>query len=268
MTDPIQHSLSGSGGNLVFWVWANETPTFVALIAHGYAEHARRYDHVAERLVSAGAVVYAPDHTGHGLSEGERALVENGEGMTADLHLVAEIAKGAHPDLPVALIGHSMGGLIATRYAQTHGSELDALVLSGPVIGGNPEIQGLLALDPIPEVPIDVAVLSRDPAVGAAYTADPLVYSGPFKRETLESLFAAMDRVDEGPGFGELPTLWIHGSDDGLAPIQYTRKAMEHLRGSRTEEKVYEGARHEIFNETNQDEVLDDTVEFLHRALS
>ena len=251
----------------MFFEWPNEAPSFIALIAHGYAEHARRYDHVAERLVGEGATVYAPDHMGHGLSEGERALVQNGEGMTADLHLVAEIARGAHPELPVALIGHSMGGLISTRYAQMHEGELDALILSGPVIGGNPEIQGLLALDPIPEVPIDPAVLSRDPAVGAAYTADPLVYSGPFRRETLESLFAAMDRVGAGPGFGDLPTLWIHGSDDALAPIDYTRKAMDRLRGPRTEEKVYEGARHEIFNETNRHEVLDDTVEFLRRTL-
>jgi len=267
MPEPAQHSLSGSGGDLVFWEWANPGARFVALIAHGYAEHARRYDHVAERLVDEGAVVYAPDHMGHGHSEGERALVQHGEGMTADLNLVAEIARGAHPGLPVALVGHSMGGLIATRYAQTHEGQLDALVLSGPVIGGNPEIQGLLALDPIPEVPIDPAVLSRNPEVGAAYAADPLVHSGPFRRETLESLFAAMDRVAEGPGFGELPTLWIHGSEDALAPIEHTRAAIERLRGPRTEEKVYPEARHEVFNETNSEEVLDDTVEFLRRAL-
>ena len=61
--------------------------------------------------------------------------------------------------------------------------------------------------------------------------------------------------------------LWIHGSEDGLAPIEYTRMAIERIRGPRTEEKVYEGARHEIFNETNRDEVLDDTVEFLRRTL-
>jgi alpha-beta hydrolase superfamily lysophospholipase len=267
VTQPIQHSLSGSGGNLVFWEWNTSEARFVALIAHGYAEHARRYDHVAERLVAEGAVVYAPDHMGHGKSEGERALVAQGEALTADLHLIAEIARGAHPGLPVVLIGHSMGGLVATRYAQTHTGELAALVLSGPVIGGNPEIQALLELEQIPEVPIDPDVLSRDPEVGAAYAADPLVYSGPFQRTTLESLFAGMDRVAEGPGFGELPVLWIHGSDDALAPLEPTRAAIERMRGPRTEEKIYEGARHEIFNETNRQEVLDDAIAFIKRAL-
>ena len=268
MTEPIQHSLSGSGGELVFFEWPNEDATFIALIAHGYAEHARRYDHVAERLVAEGATVYAPDHTGHGRSEGERALVVGGEGLTADLHLVAEIAKGAHPGLPVVLIGHSMGGLIASRYVQRYPGELSALVLSGPVIGGNPEVRAILELDPIPEVPIDTSVLSRDPNVGAAYAADPLVYTGPFKRETLESLFAAMDALAEGGSFGALPVLWIHGSEDALAPLEHTREAMEHVRGSNVQEKVYEGARHEIFNETNRNEVLDDVMDFVKRALA
>ncbi len=68
--EPTEHSLSGSGGNLVFHEWPNDEAEFVALIAHGYGEHSRRYDHVADRLVAEGAVVYAPDHIGHGLSQG------------------------------------------------------------------------------------------------------------------------------------------------------------------------------------------------------
>lgn len=267
VNEPIAHSLSGSGGNLVFHEWANDAATFVALVAHGYAEHSRRYDHVAERLVAEGAVVYAPDHIGHGLSEGERALVVEGEAMTADLHLVAGIARGAHPGLPVVLVGHSMGGIVATRYAQKHPGELDALVLSGPVIGGNAAIMSLLELDPIPEVPIDPAVLSRDPETGAEYAADPLVYHGPFHRETLTMLKTAVDEVAAGGSFGDLPVLWIHGSEDALAPLEETRPAVERIRGPRTEERVYEGARHEIFNETNREEVLDDMIEFLRRAL-
>jgi len=267
MPEPVQHSLAGSGGDLVFFEWQNESATFVALVAHGYGEHSRRYDHVADRLVSEGATVFAPDHIGHGLSEGERALVEHGEQMTADLHLVAEIARGAHPGLPVVLIGHSMGGIIATRFAQGHPGELAALVLSGPVIGGNSQIMGLLELDPIPEVPIDPDILSRDPETGAKYAADPLVYHGPFHRATLEMLKESVSTIAKSDGFGELPVLWIHGSEDALAPLDETRPAVERLRGPRTEEKVYEGARHEIFNETNREEVLDDVADFLRRAL-
>jgi alpha-beta hydrolase superfamily lysophospholipase len=249
--------------------WSAAEPRSIALIAHGYGEHAGRYEHVAQRLVDdLDAAVYAPDHRGHGRTGGATGLVEDGEAITQDLHDVADAARSEHPGLPVVLIGHSMGGLIATRYAQRFGDELAALVLSGPVVGANPVFEQLLAMDPIPDVPIDPAVLSRDPAVGEAYAADELVYHGPFQRVTLEQLSAAIGRVAEGPGFGDIPTLWIHGSDDQLVPLDITRPAMEKLRGSNFRERVYEGARHEVFNETNRDEVLDDVVAFLRGVLS
>ncbi len=267
MSSPHQHAIAGAAGRIVVHHWSNKEATFVALIAHGYAEHARRYDHVAERLVREGATVYAPDHHAHGESEGEPGLVDDGEVMSADLHTVADLAREENPGLPVVLVGHSMGGLISTRFVQRYPGELSALVLSGPVIGGNPTITGLLEMDPIPEVPIDPAVLSRDPAVGERYAADPLVYSGPFKRETLQMFVKGVEDVHAGDSFGDLPVLWIHGSDDALAPVDYAREAVERLRGPNTEEKVYPEARHEIFNETNQGEVLDDTVDFVKRAL-
>jgi alpha-beta hydrolase superfamily lysophospholipase len=267
MTGPTQTEQAGREGLLIVHEWPHPQARFVALIAHGYGEHARRYDHVAERLASEGAAVYAPDHVGHGRSEGERALVADGEALTADLHAVAERARAEHPGLPVVLLGHSMGGLVAARYAQRHPGELAALVLSGPVIGGNEAITALLELDSIPEVPIDPSVLSRDPAVGDAYAADPLVYHGPFLRPTLETFRDGTAALAAGPGFGELPTLWIHGSEDMLAPLPQTREAMERLRGPATRERIYEGARHEVLNETNKDEVLDDVARFIREAL-
>jgi len=262
-----ERSFDGTSVRIAVHHWDNPSPRYVALIAHGYGEHAGRYEHVAAALVADGAVVDAPDHVGHGASGGERASVGSIEEMVDDLHALAGVAHAAHPDLPVVLIGHSMGGIVATRYAQRFGNELAALVLSGPAIGGNPGILMLAEMDPIPEIPIDPEVLSRDPAVGEAYDADPLVYHGPFRRETLQAFIAAVAAIAAGPSFGDLPTLWIHGEEDALAPLDATREAIDHLRGSRLDEKVYPGARHEIFNETNQAEVIGDVIAFLHSAL-
>jgi alpha-beta hydrolase superfamily lysophospholipase len=249
--------------------WSADDPRCIVLIAHGYGEHAGRYEHVAQRLVDdLGAAVYAPDHRGHGRTDGATGLVEDGEAITSDLHDVADAARAEHPSLAVALIGHSMGGLIATRYAQRYGSELAALVISSPAIADNAGFRQLLQMDPIPEIPIDPAVLSRDPAVGEAYAADELVYHGPFQRTTLEQLFAGVDRVASGPSFGDLPTLWIHGSDDQLVPLELTRPAIEHVRGSNFTERIYADGRHESFNEINRDAVLDDVVAFLRAALA
>lgn len=259
-------SFQGRAGTIRYRTWCADAPRFLVLLVHGYGEHAGRYSHVAERLVEAGAMVLAPDHHGHGASDGERALFDDLELLVDDLATLDRIAREAHPKLPVVLIGHSLGGLIATRYAQ-RGVELAALVLSGPFVGGNPAIRGLLALPELPEVTLDLALLSRDPKVGEAYAADELVYHGTFQRPTLEALFAAVDRVAEGPSLGGVPTLWLHGDQDGLAPLGPTRAAFERLRGSQLEERIYEGARHEVFNETNRDEVLSDLVSFLRRTV-
>ncbi len=267
MTTSTESELQGARGRVVVHEWANPDARFVALLAHGYGEHAGRYDHVARRLVTEGAAVYAPDHLGHGRSDGERAHCEDGEDFSNDLHRVAELARAEHPGLPVVLLGHSMGGMIATRYAQKHQGELDALVLSGPAIGGNPALEMLLGMDPIPDVPIDPDVLSRDTTVGRAYGDDPLVWHGPFKRSMLQAMVTAVHAVADGPSLGDVPTLWIHGEEDQLVPLAVTREAIERVRGDRFEEKVYPGARHEVFNETNKDEVLDDVVAFIHRAL-
>ena len=264
---PTDDVLSASHGEYHLHGWPNPDARYVVLLAHGLGEHARRYDHVAAALLSDGAAIYAPDHYGHGLSAGERALVEDVEVYVDDLHLVAQRAASEHPGRPVVLIGHSLGGVIATRYAQRYMDELAALVLSAPVIGGNPAFEPLLGMDPMPDVPLDPAALSRDPAVGEAYAADPLVYHGPLLRGTLEGIFAAVQTIAAGPALA-LPTLWIHGELDPLAPYDATREAVERLRTDQVQEKMYPGALHEIFNETNQDEVIADARAFINRTLA
>jgi len=268
MSRQRQTELAGIRGRIVLHEWPGERPRYTALIVHGYGEHAGRYAHVAEHLVRHGASVYAPDHLGHGRSEGERALVERLDDLIEDLHTVARTAQRDQPGRPVVLIGHSMGGLVATRYAQLHGSELAALVLSGPAIGGNPALEALLGMDPIPDLPIDPAVLSRDPAVGLAYAEDPLVFHGPFRRTTLAALFAGIRAVAAGSRLGLLPTLWLHGEEDALVPLAEVRATMNLIRGDRLESIVYPGARHEIFNETNRGEVLAAVTSFVDRVLA
>jgi alpha-beta hydrolase superfamily lysophospholipase len=263
----MRTEIDGGQGLLKLHRWANQDATHVAVIVHGLGEHAGRYNHVAQALVDAGATVYAGDHYGHGASEGEKGVVEDIELFVDDTKLVVDLAKNENPGLPIAMVGHSMGGLIATRYAQRPDHGLTALVLSAPAVGLNPELIGLLELEEFPDVPIDPSVLSRDPAVGEAYAADPLVYHGPLQKGTMVALVGSVGAVGEGPAFGGLPTLWLHGTEDFLVPIESARPVVEGVAGGSLEHKRYEGARHEVFNETNQDEVIADAVAFLARTL-
>jgi alpha-beta hydrolase superfamily lysophospholipase len=259
--------IEGRTGRVLVRVWESGEPRHIAVLSHGYGEHIGRYEHVADRLTEHGAVVYGPDHAGHGRSEGDRALVEDFSTIEEDLHAVIERAREQHPELPMVLIGHSMGGLIALAYAQRHPDELDALVLSGPAVAINPALAPLLEMDEIPDIPIDPAILSRDPEVGRRYAEDELVYHGPFKKPTLIAMASAAQSIQRSPGLGELPVLWMHGELDQLVPLDAVRPVVEGV-GGRLEVHVYPGAQHEIFNEVNKDEVLEHLTAFLDRTVA
>lgn len=268
MAEIMQSILDGQRGQIMVREWPNEQAQWLAILAHGYGEHIGRYDHVAEALRQAGAAVVGPDHRGHGMSDGEPAVIEDFEEVITDLHTVTLRALEEYGNLPVILIGHSMGGMIAARYGQRYGDELTALVLSGPMLGGRALVEQLLSMDPIPDIPLDPATLSRDLSVGEAYARDPLVWHGPFKRPMLEAMKRELDTIEAGPSYGNLPLLWIHGELDPLIPLAATRPIIEHLHGTRFEEHIYPGALHEIFNETNRGEVIADVVAFVQRMLS
>lgn len=242
-------------------------PDYVVLLCHGYGEHVGRYEWVASRLVEDGAAVYALDHVGHGESAGERVLIPAFEPVVEDFRRLQERALLDHPGAPVVLVGHSMGGMIAARYAQLYGAELACTILSGPVLGRWDALEGLLAADEIPDAPIDPDVLSRDPQVGRDYVDDPLVWHGPFKRETLEGLRSCLDTIAGGGPIG-CPVLWLHGQDDQLVPMAGSASGWPVIKGDRGQDKSYPQARHEIFNETNREEVLGDVVAFIRGQLA
>jgi alpha-beta hydrolase superfamily lysophospholipase len=247
-------------------VWPHPAPQRIVVLSHGYGEHIGRYDHVAAALVERGAVVYGPDHIGHGESDGERVLVADFDNVVADLHAVVERARAEHAGLPVVLVGHSLGGMIAIRYAQLHGEQLAGVVISAPAVGLAPVVEQWLAGPEVPSDPIDPAVLSRDPKVGEAYVADPLVWHGGWKRPTAEALLRVNEAIDAGPGFGELPVLYLHGEADGLVPMALAQPAVQRLAGSDFAEHIVPGARHEPFNELEQDETLRVVAGFAERV--
>jgi alpha-beta hydrolase superfamily lysophospholipase len=135
------------------------------------------------------------------------------------------------------------------------------------VLGRWPALEAMLAAEEIPDAPIDPATLSRNPEVGRAYVDDPLVWHGPFKRPTVEALQRCLDAVTGAGTVGDVPVLWLHGEDDQLVPLPGSREGWATFAGPRSTSKVYPGARHEIFNETNRDDVLDDVVDFVRGVL-
>ena len=257
-----QRTLHGTEGEIAYRVWPRDDPARVVILAHGYGEHIGRYEHVAAALGARGAVVAGPDHLGHGRSEGERVLVADYEHVIDDLHAVVEAVTAEHPGLPVVLVGHSMGGLIAARYAQRHGDGLAGLVLSGPVLGSWTGHRP--------------AGAGRDPrrAAGPGHAL-----ARPRGGRRLRGRRAGVARAVQAHDAGVAG----RGAGDGRRRRAAGRPA--HAVGARRggpagagrplargrgglgltnlRELVFPGARHEVFNETNQDEVIGEVADFI-----
>jgi alpha-beta hydrolase superfamily lysophospholipase len=268
-----QDRLRGARKLSIFWQsWIPEQPPgSVVVISHGASEHSDRYRHVAERLVAAGCAVYALDHRGHGRSQGPRALIDRLGNAVADLDALIVLASAEHPGLPTYLIGHSMGGAVALSYAIEHQDRLAGLILSGPLaaLEAAPAIQRLIAralsalVPRLPLFPIDASQISRDPAVVAAYEQDPLVYHGKLPVRTVAELAAAIDSFPERLPAIVVPTLIMYGTADSLCPPQGSLLINARISAPDKTLKAYEGLYHEIFNEPERQQVMDDLVAWL-----
>lgn len=270
MTSPEESHLNGVGGLRIYWQsWLPDAAArAIVVIAHGAGEHSGRYPHVASALVRDGYAVYLIDHRGHGRSQGSRALIDRIDNAVADLDALIHLAAGEHPGAQVFLLGHSMGGTISLRYAMRHEADeqLAGLILSGPLaaLQGAPlparlAVKLLSTLTPrLPIHAVDPSLVSRDPAVVAAYEADPLVHHGKLPARTVAELMAAIESFPEGVTAITVPTLIMYGTADGLCPPAGSVMLGERIGSADKTVIALEGLHHEILNEPEQGRVLDE----------
>ena len=240
------------------------------LLLHGIAEHGGRYEHVGRRLADAGFDVVAIDHRGYGQSGGRRGHVDRWAQFTDDVEdQLAEVRKLG---LPTVLLGHSMGGLMATRYCvDTERPQPDALVLSAPALGAeiptHLRVAAPLMSRLVPRFEIkedsDPSFLSKDPTVGEVFYADPYRVPYPTARLGAE-LIATIAGARDGIANIKIPVLVMHGTDDGLVPVTAS-EVLESLPNA--ERIVYDGLRHELFNEAEGLEIVDTAIDWLDRTL-
>jgi alpha-beta hydrolase superfamily lysophospholipase len=267
------------GTQLATYAWdRGDQPRGVVQIAHGLAEHAARYDRLAEALNGAGYLVFATDHRGHGRSiSGEPGDfgAPGFDGLIADVAAYGASLAASHPDLPLFLVGHSMGSFAAQAVMLEHSAQYAGVVLSGSTavdvlaagLAEAPEPAGLEAFNAGFEHRTGYEWLSRDEAEVDLYVADPLC-GFDLPEETVPLLFAPGPRLADPAALAgirsDLPVLIASGTAD---PLSGGGQLVE-LLGQRYRDAgltdvtvtTYADARHEIFNETNRDEVTADVV--------
>ena len=270
------------GVAITYYVWPVDHPRAAVQIAHGVGEHAQRYAGLAARLNAAGMSVYADDHRGHGQTgmnqwNGDRSqLGKLGPGglraAVATVHQFSRIVATENPGIPLVLIGHSWGSFIAQMIVDDFAAEYDLLVLSGTAyrMPGSMNSGDLNARHKHLGT-TGAEWLSRDPLVAQAFVDDPLTTLTP-----LMKLFGVRDalRLIGRPARNvgkDLPVLIQVGGDDPLGGEKSVTKLASAYRSrsglTDVTVLVYPGARHEVYNETNRDEVIDALIGWLDAEL-
>ncbi len=266
---------SWDGTELYYRELQPEKKKGVLVVLHGLAEHSGRYRFLWEYFLGRGWAIYLMDQRGHGRSPGSRCHAEHFQDLVEDLESFVRMVSEKEKKLPLFLVAHSFGGQVAVNYLARHPKEPKGAVLSGPnlklAVPLSPvkRYVGMAAARFLPKLSvaneIDPTWVSRDAAVVAAYSEDPLVGNkislrlGSEILDNLERVMALAPKL-------KLPSLLIHGEGDKITSIEGTREFFAKMQVKDKTLKIYPGY-HENFNETNREEIFEEIESWLNARL-
>lgn len=257
--------------------WIPEVKLRSAIVlVHGLGEHCARYDHVAQALLQHGHILYGFDHRGHGRSQGARGDIPTVDVACSDIAHFIEQAQHDHPDLPVFLYGHSMGGLMVLYFTLKYRPEIHGVICTSPGLGTGVPVSpltltvGRLLNKFAPSATLnnglDIQNLSHDPNVVRAYKADPLV-TPKISARLAFNIFASSDWAIDHAGEFALPLLLMQGSADHVVSLDLTRKFAQKVPTNLLVYHEWENLYHELHNEPQQAQVLHTILDWLNQQI-
>ncbi|OGW84387.1 MAG: hypothetical protein A2987_02165 [Omnitrophica bacterium RIFCSPLOWO2_01_FULL_45_10] len=267
--------LKTEGGLRLFErAWYPDTkPKAALVIVHGYGEHSGRYVSLAECLVRRGYAVYMFDLRGHGRSEGIRGFARSFNEYAEDLKTFLKHVESKETEKSIFLLGHSLGGTIASLFVIVSHPRLKGLILSGPFLRVSSEYSPFMQIMAqfvgrlCPRMRIvkslDRSFLSRDPNIVETYKKDPLVYHGWIPAGTAFEIKRAINIIKEKMGEISLPILILHGSSDRISEPDGSQELYRRAKSDDKTLKLYEGLFHEVLNEPEKDKVIEDMVTWM-----
>jgi acylglycerol lipase len=250
-----------------------ETPPLANIvIIHGFGDHCSRYEWVMNTFRNAGMASYTYDQRGHGHSPGKRAYIQRFEDLLDDLDVfLKHIASDLSP-APLFLMGHSMGGMVLARYAQTRNISAKGLIFSSPFLAFSDEVpEFLIALGPIiakvlPWLPIgkvDNSGLSRDPAIIEMADNDPLCHHGRVAAHTAGEFSRMIKAIGENGCRVETPMLVIHGNADRVVSPSGSRAFHDKAEARDKTFHLYPDGYHELYNDLDKEEFMEEIITWI-----
>ena len=260
--------------SIYYQYWLPESPPrAILLIVHGLNEHWGRYQHLAEYFTGAGFGVYGFDLIGHGKSDGTRSFVQNFATFTNPILTILDLITEQHPDLPIYLVGHSLGGLIGAKFLIDHQDKISGAILSGSLVSVPEYVSdltikiGTIISKIIPKfrlIGIDKSGLSRDPQVIANYINDPLVYNGKSTARISSVINDGISYVEEKGSTISRPILILHGGQDRICDPSWSTYLHNLVSSQQNQLIIYDELFHEIYNEPEQETVFKDVLNWLN----
>jgi alpha-beta hydrolase superfamily lysophospholipase len=263
---------TADGVTLAARAWMVPEPRAMVAVVHGINEHSGRYGFIAGRANERGLGVVSMDLRGHGRSPGERSYVERFDDYLLDVDALLAKARELAPGRPVILMGHSMGGAIALRWAAQRGEPLAGLVLSSAALKVGGDVSRLLVwLAPflsnvLPHLRgkrLQPEVISRDAAAVAAYLADPLVTKLAPPARTGAGLLRVMELNRASAPLLKLPVYLFHGDADRLTDPDGSREINDLWGGTDHTLRLWPGSRHETLNDFDRDAVATELLDWV-----
>ncbi|MEM7358046.1 MAG: lysophospholipase [Pseudomonadota bacterium] len=254
--------------------WPASNCKGVVVLVHGLGEHCERYNAIAAALNNAGYALCSMDLPGHGQSEGVRGHIDRFEDYRNAALTLHEKASAWYPDAPVFLLGHSMGGLIATHILLDHQSLFQGALLSGAAIQSPQEppgwqvaiIKGVATIAPkAGMLVLDASGISRDEKVVETYMNDPLVNKGKLSARFLVEMFNTMEECRTRAGEIILPIRIMHGGEDVMTAPEGSQLLFDSISSEDKEIEIYDGLYHEIFNEPEAEDIYAQVIAWLDR---
>lgn len=279
-SDDSYGALATSDGLELFWRGrVPEQPRAVLAFVHGLGEHTGRYDNPFNAFVPRDYACYVVDLRGHGESDGGRIHVDDFDEYHRDVNALLKLIRERHPELPIFLVGHSMGGLVTLRYVLAHPERVRGTVVSGPGLGTHPKLEPSAFIKvaarlmnrfrphQLFDANVDPALVSRDSEVVKIYRVDPKV-GRKVSARWYASILQAMDDANARANDLQRPTLVMYGTADQLVDPAAIQRWADAAPAEHVESVAWDGLYHEIFNEPEKDQVFERMAAWLDQHLA
>jgi alpha-beta hydrolase superfamily lysophospholipase len=245
-------------------------PRGIIIIAHGLNSHSGYYQWTAEQFTAQNYAVYAPDQQGRGQSEGERFYTDNIYDAVADVDYVVDRAKSEQPELPVFMLGHSAGGVLACLYTLEHQEKLNGLICESFAFKvPAPEfalavLKGVSHLAPhLHTIKLKNEDFSRNPEAVAVMNNDPLIADESQPSKSMEQLVKADERLEKEFSKITLPVFILHGTNDKATKPSGSQFFYDNAGSTDKTIKFYEGHYHDLLNDLDKEIVMNDIISWV-----